>query len=529
VPRPLRVLVIEDSEDDTLLLLRELRRGGYEPTAQRVENAAEMEEALRQKWDIIISDYSLPNFDPLRALRILQNQGLDIPCIVISGSVDESTILAAMRAGAGDYLMKDNLMRLTPAVERELREAEGRRELRRLEEQFRHAQKMEAIGRLAGGVAHDFNNLLTVIIGYSDLLLSTTTTTLPEPTRSALDEIRKAADRGGELTRQLLIFSRRQTLNPKIVHLNELVANMEKMLRRLIGEDIDLVTLFKPGLNEVVTDEGQFEQVIMNLVVNARDAMPNGGKLTIETANVEVSARRVSADVDLAPGSYVMLAITDSGIGIDAETRSHLFEPFFTTKEAGKGTGLGLATAYGIVRQSGGEIAVYSEPGYGATFRIYLPSAHSTEAPPPAKTANVSQRSGSETILLLEDDPKVRHLIRQVLAAKGYHVLEAASGEEAIRLVRNTQEPIHLLLADVVLPEAGGPVVAKQIAAFRPGLRTLFISGYTDETMSRHGILDSATSFLSKPFLPETLAEKVREVLDAGKADEGAEGAQLSS
>jgi signal transduction histidine kinase len=508
VSKPLRVLVIEDSEDDALLLLRELRRGGYEPTAERVETAREMDAALEQKWDLIISDYSLPQFDPLSALRMLEEKGLDIPCIVVSGSVDEATILKAMQAGAADYLMKDNLMRLVAAVDRELREAAGRQERRKIEEQFRHAQKMEAIGRLAGGVAHDFNNLLTVITGYSEMLRSGLS--VDDPVRSALEEIGKAAERGGTLTRQLLIFSRRQALAPKSVNVNDLVSNMEKMLRRLIPEDVGLVTVLRPELGIVRADAGQLEQVIMNMVVNARDAMADGGKLTIETANVTFLKPQVS----LPAGPYVMLAISDTGTGMDAEAQSHVFEPFFTTKEAGKGTGLGLATAYGIIHQSGGSITFYSEPGQGTTFKIYLPRVDQPLEETAAESVAVESLNGSETVLVVEDDGEVRRLICGILRGKGYRVLESTKGDEAIALARSHAGPVNLVVADVILPEMSGPEVVRHLAERKPEIRALYISGYTDEAMLRHGMLDSGVAFLSKPFLPEALVRKVREVLD---------------
>jgi two-component system cell cycle sensor histidine kinase/response regulator CckA len=508
VGKPLRVLIIEDSEDDALLLLRELRRGGYDPDYMRVEDAGQMQEALQQKWDLVVSDFSMPHFDPLSALRILEERGLDIPCIVVSGSVDETTILKAMKAGAADYLTKDNLMRLAPAVDRELREAEGRRERRRLEDQVRHAQKMEAIGRLAGGVAHDFNNLLTVITGYSELLLIDPQ--LSESTRSALEEIKKAAERGGTLTRQLLVFSRKQKLTPQTVNLNDLVANMEKMLTRLIAENIELVTVLQPDLGMVRTDAGQLEQVIMNLVVNARDAMPEGGKLLIETGNVSLPAQQL----DLKTGPYVRLAITDTGIGMNAETQSHIFEPFFTTKEPGKGTGLGLATVYGIVKQSGGAINVYSEPGRGTTFRVYLPRVdQQTEVVAPQRAAPQSL-DGRETVLVVEDDPEVRRLIGGILRARGYHVIESTKGEEAIRFAHTLPDPMQLIVADVILPEMSGPEVVRRVKEARPGIRALYISGYTDEAVLRHGTLEAGAIFLSKPFVPEALAGKVREALD---------------
>jgi two-component system, cell cycle sensor histidine kinase and response regulator CckA len=508
VGKPLRVLLIEDSEDDALLLLRELSRNGYEPASQRIETGPQMEQALTQKWDLIISDYSLPHFDPLSALKILEHQDLDIPCIVVSGSVDETTILNAMKAGAADYLMKDNLMRLGPAVDRELREAASRRERRRLEEQMRHAQKMEAIGRLAGGVAHDFNNLLTVITGYSELLLGSPG--LPEPVHSGLEEIKRAAARGGSLTRQLLIFSRKQKLTLKSVNLNDLVANMEKMLGRLIGENIGLSTVLRPDLGLVRADMGQFEQVVMNMVVNARDAMPDGGKLTIETANVTLPA----AQAELKAGSHVMLAISDTGIGMSAETQSHIFEPFFTTKESGKGTGLGLATAYGIVKQSGGGIRVYSEPGRGTTFRVYLPRVDQPMEEVAAEPVKANSMNGTETVLVVEDDPEVRKLICEILRARGYHVLETRTGDEAIQMARTHADPVQLVLADVILPQMSGPDIVRGVKQHKPEIRALYISGYTDEAVLRHGMLDKGVTFLSKPFLPDVLAKKVREVLD---------------
>ena len=513
--KPLRVLLIEDSEDDALLLLRELRRGGYDPVSQRIETGAEMEQVLAQKWDLIISDYSLPHFDPLTALKILEREDLDIPCIVVSGSVDETTILTAMKAGAADYLMKDNLMRLVPAVDRELREAASRRERRRLEEQVRHAQKMEAIGRLAGGVAHDFNNLLTVITGYSELLLGAGS--LPDIVRSGLEEIKRASDRGGTLTRQLLVFSRKQKLSLKSVNLNDLVSNMEKMLGRLIGENIGLFTVLRPDLGLVRADTGHFEQVIMNMAVNARDAMPDGGKLVIETSNISLGVPQA----DLKAGPYVLLAISDTGVGMDPETQSHVFEPFFTTKEVGKGTGLGLATAYGIVKQSGGGIRVYSEKGRGTTFRIYLPRVDQPLEQEASAPMSAGSNNGSETVLVVEDDAEVRKLICEILRGHGYRVLETRTGDEAVQTARTFAGPVQLVLADVILPEMSGPEIVRGVKQHKPGIRALFISGYTDEAMLRHGMLEKGVTFLSKPFLPEVLAKKVREVLDASPRGPG--------
>src|SRR5579883_1063310 len=512
MPVPLRVLIVEDSEDDALLLLRELRRAGYETVSERVETRLEMEKALEQKWDMVLSDYTLPRFGVLEALHLLEEKGLDIPFIAVSGIVNEVTILEVMKAGAADYLMKDNLTRLGAAVERELREATMRRDRRRLEEQLRHAQKMEAMGRLAGGVAHDFNNLLMVITGYSDLLL--TTEGLPPGQRSALEEIRKAAERGGALTHQLLAFSRRQPMTPKVIQPNELVTNLEKMLRRLIGEDVQLITV--PGSTGTIkADPGQLEQVIMNLVVNARDAMPQGGKLTIETSDFHVEDSLTAASLDLQPGHYVVLAISDNGIGMDAETRSHLFEPFFTTKAPGRGTGLGLATAYGIVRQSGGSILVYSEPKHGTTMKIYLPKVRDAGGAEQEAGATAEVPSGSETILVVEDEDRVRKIICKVLSSRGYRVIEAVSGEEALHLAQAHECAIDLAVVDVVMPGMSGPEVVRHLHTQRPHLKVLFISGYTDEAVVQHGLLQSGLAFLQKPFVPRVLAHKVREVLGA--------------
>ncbi len=380
-----------------------------------------------------------------------------------------------------------------------------------LEQQFRQAQKMEAIGQLAGGVAHDFNNLLTAILGYAELLAEK----LKDRPREAedLDEIRKAGERAASLTRQLLAFSRQQVFERKVLDLNRLIAEIEKMLRRLIGEDVDLVTVLDPALAYVWADAGQLEQVVMNLAVNARDAMPRGGKLTIETSNVELDEEYARLHTPVRPGRYVMIAVSDTGVGMDAATRSRIFEPFFTTKERGKGTGLGLATVYGIVKQSGGYIWAYSEPGKGSTFKIYLPPADQSLLPEEDRVGETPSVRGTETVLLVEDEESVRTLSRAILESYGYRVLEAAGAEEAIETVRAYQQPIHLLLTDVIMPSMGGPDLASRIRTLRPGIKVLYMSGYTDETIFRHGHLEQGRLFLQKPFTPEALARKVREAL----------------
>jgi signal transduction histidine kinase/ActR/RegA family two-component response regulator len=520
MPVPLRVLLVSASEDDAQQVIDELRLSDYVPSYERVATAHAFREALTQKWDLILAEPDSTDLQALTALDILRETGADIPFVAISGRAPEETVLEVLKAGAAGYITRDHFSRLGAAVARGLSQAEGRRERARLEQQFRQAQKMEAVGRLAGGVAHDFNNLLTVITGYADLLL--TGGSLRPSQRSAIEEIRRAAERGGALTHQLLAFSRRQPFSRKVVQLNALILNMQKMLSRLIGEDIDLITIPAAEPDTARTDPSQLEQVIMNIAVNARDAMPGGGKLIIETANAEVDRTYAGANVDLKPGSYVVVAISDTGLGMDPETTAHLFEPFYTTKPPGKGTGLGLATAYGIVRQSGGAISVYSEPGHGTTVKIYLPPAEA-RAPAEGVEESVTARlGGTETILVVEDEARVRRLICEVLIARGYRVLEAVRGEDAMRQAANHNGRIHLLLADVVLPEMSGPQVVEQIRATQPGIRVLYMSGYTDEAIAHHGILESAQPFLQKPFLPAALARKVREVLNAQVSVDGA-------
>ncbi len=635
---PLRLLLVEDSENDALLLVRELTRAGFEPVVERVETAVAMQAALdRQGWDIVLGDYSMPQFGGAAALALLRERGLDVPFIIVSGTIGEERAVAAMKAGASDYVPKDKLKRLVPVIERELREAAGRRERRRaeaalreaeagystlveqapvgiyrsnpagrflsanralacilgydspaellgldmtrdvyadpaerqrlldrdsytereydeveatwkrkdgrrltvqlsvravrdgsgdveyyetfvrdvteqrrLEGQLLQAQKMEAVGRLAGGVAHDFNNLLTVILSYSDLLLEDLPPEIPD--RADVAEIRKAAVAASSLTRQLLAFSRQQVLEPRVLDVNTVVASTEKLLTRLLGEDVSLTTTLAAALGAVKVDPGQLEQIIMNLAVNARDAMPRGGRLSIETANVEMDESYVRGHPLARPGHYVMLAVSDTGIGMDAATQARIFEPFFTTKEAGKGTGLGLATVYGIVRQSSGFIWVYSEPGHGTSFKIYLPRVDEPVSPAGAPAPQVV--GGSETVLVVEDVAAVRAVTRQMLERQGYCVLEAANGATALSLARQHQSAIHLLVTDVVMPEVSGRELADQLVQLRPDMKVLFMSGYTDDAVVRHGILQEGIAYLQKPFTPDTLARKVRAVLD---------------
>src|SRR5438874_2301315 len=564
---PLRVLIAEDSEDDARLLLRELERGGFDAASERVDSRAAMQAALdRQTWDLVIGDYSMPEFSGPAALALLRAHDPDTPFIFVSGSMGEDVAVEAMKAGAQDFITKGNLRRLIPAIERELRDPQihdqewVRREqlvafaayplivhdrvlgvmamfarhalsefvpkalgsvasavavgierkraeeaLRRSEEQLRQAQKMEAVGRLAGGIAHDFNNLLTVITSYGDLLLEDLAP--DDPRRDDVDQIRKAAEGAAALTRQLLAFSRQQVLEPKVLDLRAILAGTEKLLRRLIGADVHLATSLAPDLGAVKADPGQLEQIIINLAVNARDAMPGGGRLTIEATGME--------EVEGRPGRWVMLAVSDTGNGMDEQTKARIFEPFFTTKESGKGTGLGLATVYGIVKQAGGFIWVDSEPGGGTTFKVYLPRVDEPAEPADARPAPAEVRGGTETVLVVEDAASVRMVTRQVLERHGYTILEAPNGDTALRLAAKHHGPIDLLLTDVVMPGLSGRQLAEQLVRLRPSMKVLYVSGYGENAVVHHGILESGVAYLQKPFTPETLARRVRDTLDA--------------
>ena len=383
-----------------------------------------------------------------------------------------------------------------------------------LEEQLRQAQKMEAVGRLAGGIAHDFNNLLTAIRGHAELLLSEMSAHYP--LRADLIEINRAAERASTLTRQLLAFSRRQILQPRILDMDIVVVEMEKLIRRLIGEDIELQTRPAAKGARVRADRGQLEQVLMNLAVNARDAMPNGGRLTIETSIVDLDDKYARFHPGSIPGAYVRMGVTDTGVGMDARTLSHVFEPFFTTKAVGKGTGLGLATVYGVVKQSGGYIAVQSEAGSGTSFDIFLPRITDNADPTRETNNRVDPERTGQTVLLAEDEDAVRSLASRVLRKHGYQVLEARDGADALRVADSYAGFIHILLTDVVMPRMGGRELVERLTPVRPGMRVLYMSGYTDDALVHHGVLTgSGTWFLEKPFTPDTLAMKLREVIES--------------
>lgn len=630
---PLNVLVAEDSEEDAALLVRELERSGYELTWERVQDAASMREALdRTAWEIVISDSSMPQFSASAALGILKETGIDVPIVIVSGTIGEEAAVAIMRAGACDFVSKDKLRRLAPVVARELEERkvriarrraeEGLRasearyrilfescplpmwvfdtetlaflavnevavrhygysreefrrmtlddirprddapllredvaerihegetcrhrrkngsiitveikahdltfeeraarlvsvndvtEHRRLEEELRQAQKMEAIGRFAGGIAHDFNNVLSVILSYGEMLLADLKP--GDPMRDDVDEIRKAGKRAADLTAQLLMFSRRRAIELRVLDLNEVLAGMDKMLKRIVGADVELVSLPENNLGRVRVDPGSIEQVIMNLVVNARDAMPTGGRLTLKTENVRLDHEHARQHLELKRGQYVLLSVTDTGVGMDRATEARIFEPFFTTKERGKGTGLGLSTVFGIARQSGGSVCVYSELGEGTTFEIYLPRVDAAAELIRSVRPPITLR-GSETVLLVEDDDQVRAVARGILRENGYHVIDARSAGEALLHAEKHRGTIDLLLSDVVMPQMGGPELASRLASARPNMKVLCMSGYTDDSIVRHGVLAAQIAYLQKPVTPATLTAKVRAVLD---------------
>ena len=519
--KPVRLLQIEDSESDAALIVRLLIKAGYEIHPHRVETAEAMRLALMdQAWDIVIADYSLPRFDALAALRVLQQSGQDLPFVVVSGSIGEETAVELMRAGAHDYLMKDRLTRLAPAVERELREAETRRERRQAEaarrqseEQLRQAQKMESIGQLAGGIAHDFNNILAATLLQVEWLQSKPA--LDAETRETLQELMVQTKRAASLTRQLLLFSRRTVMSVQVLNLAEVVENLLKMLRRLIGEDIRLDWQASPQPCLVSADAGMIEQLLMNLMVNARDAMPKGGCLSIRSEILDLTAEQARDNPQARPGRFACLMVADTGCGMDAAVLKRVFEPFFTTKEPGKGTGLGLATAYGIVTQHQGWITVQSAPGQGSTFRAYFPLASPDAVSHAAETTTEAVLGGSERILLVEDDVAVRKSLGTFLRRWGYRVVEAVHGVEALRLWGELHGDVDLLFTDMIMPEGmNGLELASKLRTFKPGLKVMVSSGYSTELVQQGAPVAHDVTYIPKPCSPLDLARAVRRCLD---------------
>ena len=517
----MRVLLIEDNEDDAYLiremLLEKQAAGIHLEWVDRLSSG--LTQLAQSESDLVLLDLSLPDSHGLETFDAVQGRAPDMPIVVLTGLDDEAMANQAVRRGAQDYLVKGRLdsYLLVRAARYAVERKQAERALRESEAQLRQSQKMEGIGRLAGGIAHDFNNLLTVINSYSDMLLGDIGFDTPF-VRNGLDQIKEAGHRAASLTRQLLAFSRQQVLEPKILDLNESVSNMAKLLRRLIGEDISLVLCPHPALGLVKVDPGQVEQIIMNLAINARDAMPGGGQLTIETTNVELNSAHAPQHPSVEPGLYVVLAVSDTGCGMDADTHTHIFEPFFTTKEPGKGTGLGLATVYGIVKQSGGSIQVYSELGKGTTFKIYFPRIEgAAERLEPLSTPNATLR-GSETILLVEDEEMVRALAQAILERNGYTVLAAKNVNDAMDFAREQANAIHLLLTDIIMPGMHGPELAQQVLAIRPSMKVLYMSGYADRALTSTAAWTPGTTFLQKPFTPQTLGQKVHELLAGPQA-----------
>jgi signal transduction histidine kinase len=631
-----RLLLVEDNEDDAELILNELKRRGHHPDALRVDGLAAVRTAFESgAWDCVLSDFSLPTCNGLDVLRTVRERDPDVPFLFVSGSIGEEVAVAAMRAGAHDYILKDNLTRLEPAVARELRDAKERRQhretaralrhvetkLRRvfesrmigmvfwrkdgtvleaneeflrltgystrdlrdgtinwramlpaehlnlkaapaeieirtrqdaprqvlvasvpldpageesasfvldmtvtsadrearraLEDQLRQAQKMELVARLAGGVAHDFNNLLAVVILSADLAREE----VPASVHPLLDDITQAAADGAALTRQLLALGRRQALVPNRVDVNDLVRAQESLMRRLGGESVSIALDLSQSLGTVNVDSTQFEQVLLNLCVNARDAMPDGGKLTIQTTRLDLTEPMFGVHGVIPPGAYALITVTDTGVGMDRATLARVFEPFFSTKGAGKGTGLGLAVVHGIVSQSHGHVAVSSEPGKGTTFRVYLPRLSGDAAPTVVTPLSpVPRARGGELILLAEDESTLRRAAVQALQRSGYTVLAAADGGEALALAARHKGKINLLVSDVVMPGLSGPQLYEELKRERPDLRVLFTSAYLADHVSRHGTVALEGRFLLKPFTMSDLARKVRDVMDASPA-----------
>ena len=510
--RQLRVLFIEDCEDDTLLQVRLLRQAGYEVTHARVDSAPALQAQLQHRWDIVISDHSMPNFRGTEALRMIREKGVDAPFIFVSGTIGEDSAVAALKVGAQDYLMKSNLGRLVPAVERELREVEERRHRQRLEAQVHQLRRFEAIGRLAGGVAHDFNNVIGAIMGWADIGANAA-----EPASDIQDKflkIRSQANRAAGLTRQLLAFARRQMLQPHNTNLNALAKEEIALLRNVIGERIEIELSLAADLPTIWADAGQIEQVLMNLCLNARDAMPDGGVLRVETSNALLDAEYQAEHPWAVPGRYAMLRVSDTGTGMDADTLAHIFEPFFTTKEVGRGTGLGLATVYGIVKQHKGFVDVESAPGKGTAFRVYLPLG-SGPADERERPRVGSLTGGKECILIAEDNEDLREAATEILGSLGYTVLVARDGEEAVHVFEKHAAEIDMLFLDVVMPRLNGPEAYLRMRAVKPGLPVIFTSGYAHESNLVTLPQPENVKVLLKPYGSQDLAHALREQLDS--------------
>ena len=509
---PIRVLIIEDSEDDALLIARELKSGGYDVKFQRVDSTGALARACdSQDWDLIISDHSMPHFSGTDALTLVRSKNLDTPFIFVSGTIGEETAVAAMKNGAQDYVMKGNLKRLVTAVQRELREAEQRKERERLQKHVQQLQKFEAIGRLSGGIAHDFNNMIGAILGWAELGYEDS----PAGTkaRERFRKIREQSQRAAKLTAQLLAFGRRQILQPRKVNLNLFIHEEMSFLGKVIGENIEVKIQEAQDLQVIQADPTQLQQVFMNLCLNARDAMPAGGQLKIETCNVAIKEQPGGPDAHASAGNYVLMTVTDTGIGMDEATAQRIFEPFFTTKQVGKGTGLGLSTVYGIVKQHLGFIYADTQPGKGTSFRVYFP-AESGVHEPREVIDNSQALKGSGAILLVEDDDGLRESVQEMLRSLGYRVMVASDGKKAVEVFRENAAEIQLVIMDIVMPSQGGLQSYPELAAIKPGIDVIFTTGYADEAETLVTRLERGANFLQKPYSLPKLSQFIRKTLD---------------
>jgi two-component system cell cycle sensor histidine kinase/response regulator CckA len=543
VAERVRILILEDNPADARLALLKLEDAGLEVDGEVASNSAEFMERVRSNsYDTILCDYKIPGWGGRDALRWLRASDKSTPFIFVSGTLGEELAVECIKEGATDYVLKGNLGRLPVAVRRALsdtklqglnaqleqsiaeRIADLERTNRLLQEEMaqrekterelRQVQRLDAVGRLAGGVAHDFNNLLGIILGQSETLLEQSA---DESTTHRLQVIKESVERGAALTRQLMAFGKQQVLETKVLNFNLILDKVEKLVQLGIGENIELEVQTDPQLGNIEADPGQLEQVLLNLALNARDAMPAGGKLTITTANLHLNEAYADRRVIVKPGRYVQVVVSDTGCGMDQQTQSRVFEPFFTTKEPGKGTGLGLASVYGIVKQSGGYIWVYSEPGHGTVFKIYLPMVEAaTESSRYAGRGEELPR-GSETILMVEDDAALREVTYDFLQHVGYRVIPSGSPDEALQLAELHEGPIDFLLTDMIMPKMKGHQLAARLGETRPEMKVLFVSGYTDRILREgvHEVLEGGVAFLQKPYTHHALVRKIRETLDS--------------
>ena len=512
---PLRILYLESNPTDAALICSTLEAGGITCTTTWVQNRADFGEHLSHGcFDLVLSGYSQPAFDGLSTIAFVRENWPDLPVILVSGTMGEEFAVESLKSGATDYVLKTRLFRLVPAVRRAMQEVAERTERRRLEAEFIEAQKMEVIGQHAASVAHDFNNILSVIMGYSDMLLRKIS--IADPLRKYAEEILRASKYGASLTLQILVFCRKQTVQPVVMDLHVVLRDLEPMLERLIHENIALA--LSPGTHSgnIFADPGYIVQMLMNMAVNARDAMPDGGSLTLATSKVTLDEYSTDVYPGSLPGDYILLSVSDTGAGMSEEIKARIFEAFFTTKPVGKGTGLGLANCNSIIQQFGGCVSVTSELGKGTTFQILFPCVEQPLdlAAPPAPGGPLAR--GTETLLVVEDDPAVRQFAVEVLQTQGYNVLSAVNGKDGLNMARSHQgPPIQLVVTDVIMPLIGGRVMAECLKMTCPGIKVLFTSGYTDDTISSHGVLEADMDFLPKPHTHATLTRKVREMLDA--------------